>query len=169
METNKQHRPQPGELNGACPACDRDRRDRWLRIAVAVLSVFLSGLFVLLFSDTFEHGMAVAVFFTASAWVPAMYSLALLLQPWTKDELGRDRAPVTIATAEGRWYRSGILGNLVILLVIVGLVPAGVVHLASDRVLEPLTMVVQLLVIGLLALLYHHTRQRRSSDPASGA
>ena len=163
MEMKSQHPAQRGQANSTDH--DRDGRDRWLRIAVAVLGVFLSGLFVLLFSDTFEHGMAVAIFFTTSAWVPAMYSLALLLQPWSKDELGRDRSPATAVTAEGRWYRFGVLGNLVILLVVVGLVPAGVVHLASDRLLEPLTIGVQLLVIGLLALLDHYTRQRRSPEP----
>lgn len=169
METNAQHGPRRGEVNGAGEGHDRDGRDRWLRIAVAVLSVFLSGLFVLLFSDTFEHGMAVAVFFTASAWVPTIYSLALLLQPWTKDELGRERSEATATMAEVRWYRSGILGNLVILLVVVGLVPAGVVHLASDRLIEPLTIAVLLLVIGLLALLYRHTRHRWSPDAGSHA
>jgi len=159
MKKNAQYRPQGDEISGV--GHDHDGRDRWLRVAVTVLGVFLGGLFVLLFSDTFEHGMAVAIFFTFSSWVPAMYSLALLLKPWAKDELGRDRSTASATAAERRWYQSGILGNFVIMLIVVSLIPAGVVHLSSGRVLEPLTIACQLLLIGLLTLLDQHARHRQ--------
>lgn len=152
---------------------DRDRparqgfqHDLWLRAAVAILGVILSVLYIVLFSDTFEHGMGVAIFFTISAWIPAMYSLALMLQPWNNDALGRDRAAAVAAAAEARWYRSGIIGNLLTLLIVVGLVPAGVVHLSRGQWLEPMVIVFQLLVIALLALLYRRTRQKRSAPSA---
>lgn len=132
------------------------RRVPWLTTGPAFLGMILGLLFALQVTPAFKHGQGFGVFIIAAACVQVMYAMALAMRPWTIDDLGRNRDAGDARRVERHWYRAGIAGQSLVLLVLLA-GQLGALHISSTPAIEWLTILLGGVVCAWLG--YRITRQ----------